>query len=387
MIRQTANLLASALLVLGSIAAAPQSADPVGFVDLPRLVATHPLHGVLAQYDREIAALRSTQAPAALRDPGAQAQASAAALRATAGEAQRRVQSIAARSVNEYHSREPDALEALLAARGAGTSEMAAYRDDLSRETAANLRLFEDGIAKRNQRAYEARAQELREKELSFAFDLARRDAGRRVVLTLKLENLHLDAQTRAQLAAELNDLNAARARALDALRRADAAELASYRESIERSGASAVAQMAAGLRSKALANVALRAEVLQSESNPSEMLNALASDAARFRASYRAPADAAALKAGLRRASNDLSQRFATLNQVDQRSRRDTAGQIAALQAQRAALYRALVTQIVQTAQRLAQSRGLRGVAATGSRPPGSIDLTPAVAAELRSS
>jgi hypothetical protein len=385
MIRQAANLLASALLAVASIGAGPQNVGPVGFIDLPRLIATHPLHRVLGQYDREIAALRSTQTVTAVRDPGAQAQAAAAAVRAAAADAQTRAQSIAARSAGEYREREPDAIAALLSSRDAGSREMTAYRDDLAHATAANLQLYEDAIEQRNQRAYAARAQELREKELSLAFDLARRDADRRVVLTLKLENLHLDSQTRAQLTAELNALNAARTNALDAMRDADAAELASYREALERSGASAVAQMAATLRSNAAANVALRSQVLQAEPNASEMLAELASQAARFRASYRAASDASALSAGLRRASGDLSQRFAKLSQADQSSRHDAAAQIAALQADRAALYRALVAQIVQTAQRLAQARGLRGVASTGARPSGSVDLTPAVASELR--
>jgi hypothetical protein len=385
MIRQAVNLLAGALLAVASIGAGPQNAGQTGFIDLPRLIATHPLHRVLAQYDREIAALRSTQTVAAVRDPGAQAQAAAATLRATAADAQMRVHSIAARSAGEYREREPDAIAALLSSRDAGSREMTAYRDELAHATAANLQLYQNAIAQRNQRAYAARAQELREKELSLAFDLARRDADRRVVLTLKLENLHLDEQTRAELTAELSALNAARTRALDAMRRVDAAELATYREAMERSGASAVAQMAATLRSNAAANVAQRAQVLQAEPNASEMLADLASQAARFRASYRAASDASALSGGLRRASGDLSQRFARLSQTDQRSRRDTAVQIAALQAERTALYRALVTQIVQAAQRLAQARGLRGVATSGTRPTGSVDLTPAVASELR--
>jgi uncharacterized protein YbjQ (UPF0145 family) len=385
MIRQSVNLLAGALLAATLIGAAPQSAEPLGFIDLPHLIATHPLHRVLAQYDREIAALRSTQTAAAVRDPGAQAQAGAAALQATAFDAQMRAQSIAARSAGEYRERESDALAALLAARDAGNREMGAYRADLAQATAANLRLYEDGIAQRNQRAYAARAQELREKELSLAFDLARRDADRRFALTLKLENLHLDAPTRDELTGLLNALNAAQARALDAMRSANAAELASYQQTLARSGADAVAQMATTLRSNAAVNVALRSQVLQAQPNPSEMLAELATQAARFRASYRAASDASALSAGLRRASADISQRFAVLSQTDQSSRRDTAAQIAALEAGRAALYRALEAQIVQTAQRLAQERGLGGVASSGTRPPGSIDLTPAVASELK--
>ncbi|MGA8097509.1 MAG: hypothetical protein WB810_02495, partial [Candidatus Cybelea sp.] len=65
----------AALLLTGQSVAFAAS---VGFVDLPRLVASHPLHSVLAQYDSEIAALRSTQNVAGLRDPAATAARSAA---------------------------------------------------------------------------------------------------------------------------------------------------------------------------------------------------------------------------------------------------------------------------------------------------------------------
>jgi hypothetical protein len=358
--------LALAILLLGATRAA---AAPVGFVDLPRLLASHPLHAVLARYDREIAALQGTQTIIGLRDAAAQTQRSADAVGRAAAAAQSRVAQIGASS-DTYQRLEGNAL----AARSASDREMATYRDELIRETSANITAYVRGVAQRTQRAYDAREQQLREKELTLAFDLARRNAGERLALTLKLDDLHLDKASRARYRSQLAALQAAQARALAVMHRADAATLGSYRVELERDAITADAQMAAELRSKALANLSLRQRI--SQGGPSQ--------ASAFRASYRFKTDAAALSAGLGNAGNDISQRFSQLANSDRRSQSETAAQIATLQADRRALYRAIVGQIVRDAQRLARMRHLATVDASNSRPPGSVDLTAAVSADL---
>ena len=55
-----------ALLLLGA-----GRGESIGFADLPQLIGAHPLYGVLAQYDREIAALRGTRSVSGLTDPAA----------------------------------------------------------------------------------------------------------------------------------------------------------------------------------------------------------------------------------------------------------------------------------------------------------------------------
>ncbi|MGA8575537.1 MAG: hypothetical protein WB609_07615, partial [Candidatus Cybelea sp.] len=70
----TARSFALILAVLLTAAGPPNS--PEGFVDLAQLVASHPQHAILFEYDREIAALRSTQnlpglAPVATAENGA----------------------------------------------------------------------------------------------------------------------------------------------------------------------------------------------------------------------------------------------------------------------------------------------------------------------------
>ncbi len=58
-----------------------------------------------------------------------------------------------------------------------------------------------------------AREQQLREKELDVAYDLARKNAAARLTLRIHLNELHLDRPTRARLEAELAGVEPARTR------------------------------------------------------------------------------------------------------------------------------------------------------------------------------
>ncbi len=255
---------------------------------------------------------------------------------------------------------------------GRGNRAVAVYRDELARETSTNLAAFERAMEQRAQRAYDARQQQLREKELTLAFDLARKSAGQRLALLLRIEDLHLGKGPRDVLLGRLATLKADHVRAVAAMHRDDVAILARYREQLRSDAVRANGQMASELRSKALANLSLR----RGDTKPN-------SQVAAFRASYRFEYDAGALSSGLDSASRDLSQRFAQLAVADRTSARETAAQIASLRVDRTALYNAMVAQIMRDAQRLAEMRHLSSVA-RGARPRGSVDLTAAVNADL---
>lgn len=371
------------LLLVFALGATPPKRT-AGFIDLPRLVAAHPLHAVLAGYDREIAALRSTQNLPGLRDPGATARTAASAQQREAGAAQAIVGAIAARDPNYDRVRERRALAALNALGRGGPGAMSEYTDALVRETDASLAAFSSATAQRSARAYAARAQQLREQELTLAFDLEREDAGRRLALRVKLDELHLSAPARAKLEAQLAALGARELHAITILRARDAETLAAYRRQLVDEGAAANAAMAAQLRSKAVANFAVRRRV--AESGASAVPRAeLPGRLAAFSASYARPAATDAVESGVRTAGTDLSQRFTALGDVDRRSQREVAAQIATLQGDRIALYRAIVAQILQTANRIAEQRGLTRVELTGTRPNASVDLTGAVKASIR--
>jgi hypothetical protein len=365
------------------LCAAASRTAPAGFIDLPRLVSVHPLHKILAQYDREIAALENTRAVPGLSALGAQAERGAAAVQREIGGTPAQVQRIAANAARD-RAQELQAVAALFAAQRGPNGAMSAYRDELTRETNANLRGYAIAIAQRTARAMAARQQQLYEKELTLAFDLARRDSGVRLVLRLKLQDLHLDAATRVQLQGRLAALTRRDSETLAAARANDAAILARYRATLQRDGELANAQMASELLSKADANLGLRLGVLRAGSGAADVVPNLASRLESFASSDHPGADTAAIETSLRSARNDLPRRFATLADADRRSRVETSSQIQNLKNRRGELYRLMILQILREARQLARERHLSDLVATSPRPSGSVDLTGAVAREM---
>lgn len=345
------------------VAATPRGAGTTGYVNLPRAVESNPLHAVLAQYDREISALRSTLRISGLADLSTQADRGAATLRALASSASPHARYASRAGANER--REPATLGAVAGAPQ--RAELQAYASDLARETKATLAAYTQSIAQRNARALAARVQQLHEKEITLAFDLARGHAGKRLALRLKLDDLHLDRADRARLTSDLVALNAGESSAVAAMRRTDGAILSKYAARLRSDGTAQIATMSAQLRAKEAANLELRRRVLQVDQ----------AQIAAFRSSYRASSDAADIAAGMESAGADISRRFAGLAQSDRGSARETIAQIRTLQANRTALYRAIVAQIVREARALARARGLNGVAVTGPPARGSVDLT----------
>ncbi|HEY6327079.1 MAG TPA: hypothetical protein VIW73_11270, partial [Candidatus Cybelea sp.] len=135
------------------LGAAANGAEPVGFVNLPRLLAVHPLHKVLDAYDREIAALRVTRTTPGLDDPAARAGDAATALRRDAAQAENQVQRIAAAD-ERYRALEAHALSAVAASRYGAAGAMNAYADALARETGANVSGYATAIAQQTARAF-----------------------------------------------------------------------------------------------------------------------------------------------------------------------------------------------------------------------------------------
>jgi hypothetical protein len=348
----------------------------VGYIDLPRLVAAHPLHKVLDGYDREIAGLRATRTVPGLVDPAASATQAAAALRRDAANARRQVARIASVGAQRDPALEARALAAVRASHGGRESAMTAYAAALARETSATMRGYEAATAQSTARAFAARQQQLREKELALAYDIARRDAGARLALRANLADIRLEAAKRARLEAQLAALSRRESAAVAALHAQDAPVLARYRDQLAREAAAANAQMASHLRSKANANLALRVSVLRSAAESARLVPDVPERLAAFGSSYRLESDAAAIQGGLRGAAADVPQRFAQLAAADRASRADVSTQLANLQRDRAEVYRAMIAQITRDAERLGQQRGMR-IVMSSPRPKGSVDVT----------
>lgn len=373
------------LLLAGALASVTQArAANVGFVDLPRVVATHPLHGVLAQYDREIAALRNTENLAGLRDPEHSAAQAATSLQADAATAASRAAAIGRRNPSADVARERQSVAALLRLQQVADRERAASQKQLVVETNANLRAYSGGIAEGTERAYAAREQQLREKESTFAYFLERRDAGKQLVLRLKLDDLHLSAVRRAHLQASLAELNVNELRAVDTLRRSDANELAAYRAQLERAESSSAGAMDVQLRAKSQANGAILQRVFNEQAGSIGAFS-LPSRLAAFSKTYAPSSSAQSIVVGMRSGSRDVAVRFEGAAKADAQSKRALAAQLASLQADRAALYRSIVAEIGTAANLVASEHHLSSVrfVVVGAKS-GGVDLTRPVESRL---
>jgi hypothetical protein len=380
---------AGAMVLLGlaglTTAGSPVAlAAGVAFVNLPRLVASHPLHGLLVQYDSEIAALRATQGIEGLSDPAKTAQVGATSLHAGISAAAARAEAIGKRDAGANRAREQNAIAQLVRSERASDSEIKAYAMELSSETNAILRAYGGALSESTERAYASREQQLREKELTLAYDLERRDAGRRLELRVRLDDLHLDSARRANLHAALAALDAQELRAINAMRSADADRLATYRAQLQQNAAASGERMVGQLRSKAGANYLILQRVFHEAANGRGALPP-PSRLAAFSRSYAAPSDGEKIASGMRAAGNDLAQRFGQIGATDAQSQRDAGAQLRALRADRDALYRSIVAQIRTEALVLARQRGLGSVEFVSAVPTTKgFDLTPAVAARL---
>ncbi|MBV9719933.1 MAG: hypothetical protein JOZ77_11480 [Candidatus Eremiobacteraeota bacterium] len=375
-----------AAVILGTtflLCAAPAAAS-VGFVDLPRLIAIHPLHAILSQYDREIVALRSTQRILALRSPALSAQAGAHAIQSDAATGALRADAIGNRDVSRDRAQENAALDSLLRQRQDPARGAAVSTSQLVAETNANLRAYRASLLERMERAYAARAQQLREKEATLVFDLQRRDAGRRLLLRLKIDDLHSTASRRASLQSQLRQLYAIEMRTVAQARMADNGALAAYRIQLERNAGADEDVLDAQLRAKAQANYGMLRRIFN-ERAASESLPSV-SQLVALRSGRSAVNPDSSISGAMRTASNDLSLRFAHAADADSHSQRDTSSQLHTLQADRVALYREIVAQIRSVAFSLARERHLRRVDfSRADAEHGAVDLTPAIISQLR--
>ena len=338
------------------------------------------LVAMLQQYDREIATLRATESEGTGPAIEASVVANAAAVRHSAVRAVNGVSALASTRASEFAAREKAGLDALSAAKegpqspwqlsaaidreyrrqssrlsASASSDLAAYRGELERQTGAQARAFAAAMAQRTQRAVQARAAQLYEKESTLAFDLDRQDAGARVNLALKLNTLHLDRAGRAALQSRLEALDGAEARKIDAMRSSDAVVLAQYRAEMLAKEAAGVASMRGRLAQAAASNFTQRQRVFAAQTsglslpllapveNPAPAV-ANAQQAA-FRGGYDLPAQADAIETAFGNAASALPARFERLGAADRQSRMAIDAEIAALQAQRDALARVIAS------------------------------------------
>lgn len=334
-----------------AIGCAPRAAPTVGHspagpparIDLARVLAGHPFAPLLAQYARDIDTLRTAQRVPAFAGFGARLSSSAAGVNRQLADAGTRIARV-----------QPAPIASLPAGFG-NTPEFGA----------GTLLQFQQAADQRIARALDLRAQQLREREANVAFAFERANGARRMLLRLKLRNLHLDAKERHAYSGELRDLDAREALLVNAQRRRATRVLAEYGGRLR----ARAARDAAALRTE-LADHARAARAV-----PEPHVTGLPPGLLRDRR-----ADAVAAFATARQ---DLTQRYAELRRIDATDRAGLTAEIAALTRERNALRTQMIAQIRSRAQSLARSLGL-GTVYAGRAPDGARDLTDAVVRSL---
>jgi hypothetical protein len=380
MVKRLSLVVLLSMLSAASIAATPPQGS--AYANLSALLAEHPLHGVLAHYDREMVALKQTLTPDLSTSIVQRIDRGTAVTRKDAGSARAQVRLAASETGSSDRADENAALSVVLAARHSSAESMSLYARRLQRESAAASAAYARASRTRVERASAAREQQLREKELDVAYDLARKNAPERLTLRIHLNELHLDRPTRARLEAELAGLSRAELATLSRMQDADAVTSSQYRNGLERQAAADRARMNEQLRAKAAANLALRGRVSQAASRSSTA--DLSTRIAAFRSAYPAGDNAAAIASAFTDSQTDIANRFARIGDSARRSRADAATQIANIARERAALRQAMVSQIEEIVRRFAEQRHLAVGDLTAAQPRGSVDLTAAIRAEL---
>jgi hypothetical protein len=392
------------VVFLAGCAASAQPAPPS--VDARALLPSHPLYGTLAQYDREIKALRATLYTREFRHAGNDIDASIAALRSDVNAASANINTLVAKKADAYAARQDAAVSALLAdanstapsssdvrahlqqayeaeyaqLRSGADRDMASYQSALEAQQRQAYSAFVQSVQDHTQQAYSARAQELREQESNLLLDMARKQATQRMQIRAKLQTLYLRPGQRAKYQAQLRALQQSEERALAALHARNAGILATYRAKLLAQADSDIAKTAAELQARTAANLAARRDVLAAQRAAAS--GTLPVAAPRTHASPGTPADLRAEVAALRNrgrndflsaaqntvgaysaARDDLTNRFVALRDADKESTKTTEAQIAALQRDRDALYLQMTTQIADDAKKESQRCGCTNV------------------------
>ena len=232
------------------------AADRVGYVDLERVVAVHPLHGRLDAMQAQIMLLSGQAQNAPLPQTPVQA-AAMDKMQADLAAVQRDFEDEMNRRRAYYEQREAAAIAALQV-QFSGTSaplgqrygEQAQrlqqdalkafgdYQKQLYAADAAHLRDLSRRLQQEVAGKLEARRRQLEKQETDYQIRLAKQSQTQRLNLKAKLEDLNLSADERAQATSQLQNIETREEAMVNALKSKDNADLRAYEDQLQRDAA-----------------------------------------------------------------------------------------------------------------------------------------------------
>jgi hypothetical protein len=422
-----------ALVACGLLAAcarggpsAPQAASTgagrIGYVRMDDLVKKHPLFGQLAQYDANIQALNLSALVPHVLAVSPSLKAEEARLQAQLQAAAKRTDELLAAKGKSYQDRENAAIAAALRGAGApggpsvgaiqsqmeGTArtqaagagaqaqrDLDAYRKQLQAQDTAQINAAEHTLAARADRTYRAKADELNAKESSLSLMLANADAAERLSLRTRLSSLALDDAARDEANKALAALDRKEADQVAALHNSDAQILATLHAQLQAGIQNDMRAQVAQTQSRSVQRFRQRADQLRTQFAPSNgplianapngkaVVNpnlppALQQRIKQLHADYAQAFqnDAKATIADFQKTRSDLSARYALLSGTDAAAAQSAQSEIRTLAKKRDDLYQQMVAQINREVKTIAQERGVSTVLSTVA-PAGGVDLT----------
>jgi hypothetical protein len=290
------------------------------------------LHAELAHYDRAIAALRAAQATWRARERADAIAHDRLALAHAFRGASAQVRGAAQAQAKLAAQRDAPALDAQLAQTRQASSALASYRATVLQEERSAIQHLRQGLAARVRNAYKARAVQLDERESTYAYRLAQRDAHAILMLHLRRDDLQLPANERRIANARLQAIARTESAALGTRTAENARVLSAYRAALEHNAARVQARAVARIERRMQAN--LRARSGAPAAPPPELTDGILA----LRSSgSRVAAETAATSASLHAAGAQLESRWAALANIDEQSDREATEELLRLERERA--------------------------------------------------
>lgn len=402
----------------------------VGYINMDRLIRVHPLYAQLSHLDDDAAVLefRSRGEQDASQRSHAEILRAEQDVRRDLQEAAERTRKALDLERSAYIEAENEAIARILTgdavtAPGAdaiveridqvarqqeksvrtqaskGLQEYRAQTLDQSRSAMEAIRL---SLIERGEREYREKAGEYAQRESTFMLDQAKEDAGERLLLRTRLENLALDEGSRAEAKARLDALDQKEADALGALRNRDQAALAEDGREIHARLDAQVkgetneiqARTFAKLRERALQMpemgqldpIALPAgqKALPPGRLSPDVRTKLTALHRRYQRSFAE--DTKRTMQDFMRTRDELSERFRRLARADSEAQSSANQAIEGLRKQHDDLYREIVTQINHEVRAIAKRRGITVVMTNVVAPAGGVDLTTDALSDIES-
>lgn len=421
--------LALAASVLSGCAHRLSANDPsvrgIGYVRLDDVLKLHPLYPQLAKIDDAIDGLGlKSLGTGAVPRTGPQIASETRELNAQLKQAQDRANEILRQKQIDYAQREQAAIHAALAAAGQGTNgaqpaqamqnvsaaqarsvtaqanqDFLQYQQGVISQDNAAARAINAQLSARADQSFRQKATQLQEAESQLSLELSQQDAGKRLDLRMKLNNLALPDATRKQYRDDLAAIDKREGAVVTAQRSRDQSVLNTYKKQLQTQMQAQVqaqtSKIHAQTRSKIEARhnqvtrqVASQLQGLQPVAVPSNLPASTREEIAQIDKRFKSQFTAEAQKtvAQYQATKADLDAQYALVQGADSSATGAAGKQLAGLRRERDDLYNKMVEQIKRDAGQVAARRGLQIVFVNVAAASGGIDLTDDVAKDIES-